>query len=374
MLDINKTRKNISNHLKILTGSTFRNNGTGGNLLQLGVKDGKLVTASLGFKHTLVLEETIEGEVSETELCAIEPVRLGKVLQYMGDSLSFKDEEKSVTFFNNDSQVKLYKLGLQEDFKVSMDVIEFNKEEARAKGVKLDKKEFISIVKTLMSASGEVEDFELYNVVSLNFRDNGKAFTGSNSTYFRTDFDLGGLGVVIDKGTASLILSLEEAEGEELFIFKDEDKDCVYYVVGDSLLKVEGIDDDLVSDKVLENFDTLTKDSQIYLDLDTFVRQVKLANTLSENGVVDVIIEDGKGEIRSGVGGNAMDISKGEFNADEGLNLAFTVMSDELLSILGVMKGEVNVYINGDEDSISKRLIVETEDKVSYGVIEVKDI
>lgn len=352
----------------------FRNNGTGGNLLQLGVKDGKLVTASLGFKHTLVLEETIEGHVAETELCAIEPVRLGKVLQYMGDSLSFKDEEKSVTFFNNDSQVKLYKLGLQEDFKVRMDDIEADKEEARAKGVKLDKKEFISIVKTLMSASGEVDDFELYNVVSLNFRDNGKAFTGSNSTYFRTDFDLGGLGVVIDKGTASLILSLEEAEGEDLFIFKDEDRDCVFYVVGESLLKVEGIDDDLVSDKVLENFDTLAKDSQIYLDLDTFVRQVKLANTLSENGVVDVVIEDGKGEIRSGVGGNAMDISKGEFDADEGVNLAFTVMSDELLSILGVMKGEVNVFINGDEDSISKRLIVETADKVSYGVIEVKDV
>lgn len=365
MLNTTTFKKIIGNHLKILTSSMLRNNATDDNYLQVERLDNKLHTMSVGYKHTLMLTNSFTG--GDTGLAIIDPNRLNKTLPYMGDDLNIRFNETDLDFYNDNSQVKLYKLGMQEDYKVSVPNLKEIVFRAEKDGVKVNKESFFKTIRRLMDASGEIEDVELYNVVSLNFKTDGKAFTGSNTSYFRTDFNLGGKSLVIDKPTASLILGMDTNDASDVHILIQEES--ISYECGGNVLKVDEVSTNMMDDDKLQAMDDLEKTNKVEFDINNFKRLVNLATTLSEEDVIDVSIKDGQGVIKSGVGGENTDFSKGEFSANDEIDVEFSIEAKPLLDILHVIEDNVGIYINEDVNA----LLVESEDKKDYAVIQLSD-
>lgn len=366
MLNTTTFKKIIGNHLKILTSSMLRNNATDDNYLQIERLENTLHTMSVGYKHTLMLTNEFEGE--DTGLAIVDPNRLNKTLPYMGDDLNIRFNEKDLDFYNDNSQVKLYKLGMQEDYKVSVPNFKQLIARAESEGVKVGKEDFFKTIRRLMDASGEIEDVELYNVVSLNFKTDGKAFTGSNTSYFRTDFNLGGKSLVIDKPTAALILGMDTNDAGEVNILIDESS--ITYVCGGNVLKVDEVSTNMMDDDKLQAMDSIGKTNKVEFDINNFKRLVNLATTLAEEDVIDVSIKEGSGVIKSGVGGENTDFSKGEFSANEEIDIDFSIEAKPLLDVLNVIENNVGIYINEDVNV----MVVESEDEKDYAVIQLSDI
>lgn len=365
MLNTTSFKKIIGNHLKILTSSQLRNNASDDNYLQIERLDNKLHTMSVGYQHTLMLTTPFNGE--DTGLNIVDPNRLSKTLPFMGEELDIRFNTSDLDFYNDNSQVKLYKLGMQEDYKVKLSEFKAMAETARTEGVKLNKDDFFKTIRRLMDASGEIEDVELYNVVSLNFKEDGKAFTGSNTSYFRTDFDLGGKELVIDKATASLVLGMDIGDASDVYVLiKDS---YIVYVCGDNVLRVDEVNGIIMDDTDLKAMDEFQRDNKVEFDIHNFKRLVNLATTLAEEDVIDVEIKDGKGVIQSGVGGENTDFSKGEFNANDNIDVSFSIEAKPLLDILTVINVDVEIYIN-EEVNV---MIIVSEDGRDYAVIQLSN-
>lgn len=361
MISSNKLKKSLDTHLKVLKNKNFKLDDNIDNHMQFLIKKDKLITMSRGSYVTLILGEEYEHEDSDVSI--VNPENLSKTLSHMGESVSVRLNERDVDFYNDNSQVKLHKLNMQDDYKVSVSEYEEYLTEVKEKGLTVNKDGFFNTIKRLITASGEVEDIELYNVVNLNFNKKGEAFSGETTSFFMTNYDLGEKDLVVEKGIANLILSMDSDE-DDFNIQIKEDK--TIYACGDNLLVVEKVIPlTLNADKFkLENLNTEVK---LEFDINTFTRLVRLSNTLSEDKSIVVTVEGGKGTIKSGVYGNNTDFSKGEFTANDDLNVSFVIDSEPLINILNVIESNVDVYV--DEDN--ELLAIDTHDKTDFAIIKI---
>lgn len=361
MIASNKLKKSLDTHLKVLKNKNFKLDDNIDNHMQFLIKNNKLITMSRGSYVTLILGE--EYNANDSEVNIVNPENLSKTLSHMGESVSIRLNEKDVDFYNDNSQVKLHKLNMQDDYKVSVGEYETALTEVKDNGIQLDKGLFFNTIRRLITASGEVEDVELYNVVNLNFNKKGEAFSGETTSFFMTNFGLEDKELVIEKGVANLILNMD-TEDDTFYIDVKDDK--TVYSCGNNLLIVEKV---IPLTLNAENFklENLNTDIKLEFDINTFTRLVRLSNTLSEDNSIEVAVKDGEGTIKSGVYGNDTDFSKGEFTANDDLDISFVIDSEPLINILNVIESDIDVYVDEDRELLA----IDTKDKTDFAIIKI---
>lgn len=361
-------KKLIDIHVKVLNSPLYSFTSNDSNYLQLVKGDaGTLNLVSVGDLHKVILNVEDLNNVGLDEFTAINPIKLSKTLPFFEDDVNCFVEDGVLDFRNNlnTRNVKLHSLFMVDDFKVNLEEINTLREDLNDNGIQVNLKDFRNVLNKMKSV-GSVEDEEdLKNVVDINFMKDGTVFTGSSTSVFKTNFDLGlDTDLVIDKATSLLLLDvLGNHDESDVFKIKVGDNK-VSYLIGSDIVVV---DEWLEAVNNVDSIENEEYEGAIKLSSSELHNALSFSITVGEDDDADVELVDNVLTVKTYVSNDTDDSSKVDLELEsvdsDDFKISISLVKQTVLPILKQMEANVELSVSYEgevirlEDGLNKAYI-----------------
>ncbi|MGG4362657.1 hypothetical protein ABEX45_00215 [Bacillus subtilis] len=326
------------------------------NFLRTVLHKNSLWFSAVGDRNDLLLWAAENKEDDTGEDVNVDYNRLISVLGVLEDNVEIDVDESGIQVKDRSALVKLANLVGNAEETPMEELVEL-RDEAKDKGVRVNRAEFLGALEYLHGLRDKDADLEVLQDIYFT---KTKAYVMGTRFSVRLDFELP-IEFNLDYDSSDVLIALlETSDSEEFVICIQEGEGTISFVVDESFYQVSGYTKYIKS--VEAEFNAFKKEETVSLNRSEFARFVRLATVfLDSDGDAVIKVSGGRGVITSDSDFNDGS-SDGEFNAEGVSDLEVAMNAKDLLLLFG-----------GSSSLLGEELTIELDISGELGYIKHKN-